>query len=576
MTALMQVGKFKVLIIIFGLYFFSPNVKGQNLARLKEQKPFSISGSLGGTMMFYGVSGRPANRKPFSWMLLGSPTISIYGITFPFSFTVSEQQRDFRQPFNKFGVSPYYRWVKLHLGYRNIVYSPYTMAGHTILGAGIELTPGNLRFGFIYGRLLKAIQPDNLAYELNNTAVKTPSFNRKAFSMKLGYGSEKNNADIILFKGWDNPESISLDTGIAKNITPAQNFILSFKTHQQLLKKINFDFEMSQSFYTDDVNESEPDSSKHQVLELFSGLFQSNSTSYSSTAIESTLGYGSKVFSMNLRYKRIAPGYRSMGAYFFQNDIRNITLEPSIRLGGQQYTIGGSLGFQRDNLDQALPATTQRTIGSISFNASPSRIYNINILYSNYDMGQSSGRVSIDSLYEISQTTQNLAINQNLNITGQNINHTFLLSLTFQKLKDKNATTANLNSFNSNTLLANYMLYLVNAGLSVNIGYNYTSFNNQLTKTKISGPSVSLSKNLMKNKLSLSVADNYFKNKILYENGNPDQISGINRISVQSGYKPSRHHRFFARFYIHNSKAISSNLNPYTERKADIGYVYTF
>jgi len=57
--------------------------------------------------------GKEAYRKPFTWMLTGSPTLSVYGITLPFSFTISEQQRNFRQPFNKFGVSPYYKWAKL-------------------------------------------------------------------------------------------------------------------------------------------------------------------------------------------------------------------------------------------------------------------------------------------------------------------------------------------------------------------------------------------------------------------------------------------------------------------------------
>ena len=551
------------------------NLKAQNLANLKNEKPITIKGTLGGTMTFYDVTGKQANRKPFVWLLTGSPTVSVYGITFPFSFTVSEQQRDFRQPFNKFGVSPYYKWMKLHLGYRSVTFSPYTLAGHTILGAGTELTPGNFRFGFMYGRLLKAINPNQQTLQLDNSAITTPAFERKAWSMKVGYGTEKNNADLIFLKGWDDPNSITLDS-TNRTLMPAENFIASFVTHQQFAGKFHFDLQLAQSLYTNDLNADTPDSSSHKLLNIFSGFYTTNATTGTSNAVESSLGYGGMNFSLNLHYKRIDPGYRSMGAYFFQNDLQNITIEPSVRLGQQKYSIGGSLGFQRDNLNNDLPATTHRTIGSVSLNATPSQIYNLNITYSNYDLGQSAGQTSVDSLYEISQTTQNLAISQNVNISGKSLTQNIMLTYSFQKLKDKNDNTANLNSYNSSTLMANYMLFFMNAGLSLNLSFNYTLYNLQNSKNKITGPGIVLTKTLMKNKLSLSLADNYFKNSNTFTNGNDDRITGVNRISFQAGLKPSKHHRFYVKFYINKSTAITSNIIPFTERKGDIGYVYSF
>ena len=550
-------------------------LKAQNIENLKNEKPFTLTGTLGGTMTFYDVTGKQPSRKPFVWLLTGSPTLSIYGVTLPFSITVSEQQRDFRQPFNKFGVSPYYKWIKLHLGYRSVVFSPYTLAGHTLLGAGTELNPGNFRFGFMYGRLLKAINPDQQTLQLDNSAVLTPSYERKAWSMKVGYGTEKNNADLIFLKGWDDPNSLTLDT-TNRTLMPAENFIASFITHQQFAKKFHFDFQLAQSLYTEDLNATNPDSSSHKLLDVFSGFYKTNATTSTSSAIESSLGYGGMNFSLNLHYKRIAPGYRSMGAYFFQNDLQNITIEPSVRMGQQKYSLGGSLGFQRDNLNNDLPATTHRTIGSLTFNATPSQVYNINVTYSNYDMGQSAGQTAVDSLYQISQTTQNLAVSQNVNISGKSLIQNIMLTYNLQKLKDKNDNTANLNSYNSTTLMANYMLFFVNAGLNLSLSFNYTLYNLQNSKNKIIGPGVVLTKTLLKNKLSLSLADNYFKNAITFTDGNDDRISGINRISFQAGMKPSKHHRFYVKFYLNKSTAITSNIIPFTERKGDIGYVYSF
>ncbi len=548
---------------------------GQDIGSLKDQKPFTINGSLGGTLMFYDVQGRDANRQPFVWMLTGSPTISLYGIQFPFSFVVSEQQRDFRQPFNKFGVSPYYKWAKLHLGYRNISWSPYTMAGHSIFGAGAELNPGNWQIGMIYGRLLKAVDPGETGMDISDSYVMTPSFSRKALSMKLGYGNEKNNAGVIFFKGWDDPASLRSDS-IPASLMPSENIVLSFYTHQQLFKKLIFDLEIAQSLYTDNISSDEPDSSKYGVMDLLSGIYSSNASTYSSPAIESSLGYAGEKASLTLRYKRIAPGYRSMGAYFFQNDLQNITIEPSYRFGEQKYSASGSIGFQRDNLNNDLPSTTYRTIGSFNFSATPVNKYNLNLSYSNYDLGQSKGMSAIDSLYEMSQTTHNLSLSQNLNFNSETLSQNIMVIVNLQQLKDKNANTESLNSYTSTMLMGTYMISFLNIGLTGSLGYNYTLFSLQASDNKISGPVVSISKTFFERKLSLSLSDNYFRNEIKYSSGEDNRVSAVNRISFRAGYSISKKHRVNIKLYIKDSKAITSNFTPFSERKGDISYVYTF
>lgn len=525
--------------------------------------------------MFYDVQGRDANRQPFVWMLSGSPTISVYGIQFPFSFVVSEQQRDFRQPFNKFGVSPYYKWVKLHLGYRNISWSPYTMAGHSIFGAGAELNPGKWQIGMIYGRLLKAVDPGETGMNISDSYIQTPSYSRRAFSMKLGYGTEKNNAGVILLKGWDDPASFTSDS-IPASLMPSENIVLSFYTHQQLLKNLIFNLEIAQSLYTGNINSTESDSSRYGVMNLLSGIYSTNASTYSSNAIESSLGYSGEKASLMLRYKRIAPGYRSMGAYFFQNDLQNITIEPSYRFGEQKYNVSGSLGFQRDNLENDLPSTTHRTIGSFNFNATPVSKYNLNLTYSNYDMGQSKGMSSIDSLYEISQTTHNLSLSQNLNFNSERLSQNVMVIVNLQKLKDKNVNTENFNSYRSTMLMGTYMVSFLNIGLTGSVGYNYTLFSLQASENKISGPVISISKTFFERKLSLSVSDNFYRSENKYTSGENNRVSGINQISFRAGYSFSKKHRVNIKLYIKESKAITSNFTPFSERKGDISYVYTF
>ena len=130
--------------------FSAKNALSQDLGNIEEIKPISLDGSISISGSKYSVSGAPRRRPPTSWTLIGSPTLSIYGVSLPFNFILSDQESDFRQPFDQIGVSPQYKSVTLHLGYRSLTYSKYTLAGISFLGAGLDLNPNPLRFSIMY------------------------------------------------------------------------------------------------------------------------------------------------------------------------------------------------------------------------------------------------------------------------------------------------------------------------------------------------------------------------------------------------------------------------------------------
>src|SRR5674536_8201 len=93
-------------------FLISGTLQAQNLEGLSKQKPVLLSGGLTARAIFYDANGIANRRQPFSYIFTGSPTISIFNsFTIPLSFTYSEQDRSFRQPFNQFGMSPYYKWI---------------------------------------------------------------------------------------------------------------------------------------------------------------------------------------------------------------------------------------------------------------------------------------------------------------------------------------------------------------------------------------------------------------------------------------------------------------------------------
>ena len=123
-----------------------------------KQSPIKVSGGLNAYAGFYTASGIAARNQPTPFGLSGAVTVSLPGgISLPFSAVLGNQGTSFRQPFNQFGVSPTYKWATVHAGYRNVSFSPFTLAGHTFLGGGVELNPGKLRLGAVYGRFNKAI-----------------------------------------------------------------------------------------------------------------------------------------------------------------------------------------------------------------------------------------------------------------------------------------------------------------------------------------------------------------------------------------------------------------------------------
>ena len=142
------------IIFCFLLCFFCLHITyGQDLGTIGKQKPFTITGSIGGATNFYHSNEPVATRPVFSCNLYGNFTPTVYGVALPFSFVINQYSKSYAQPFTQFGLSPTYKWAKLHLGYRSIQFSPVTFDGQSFRGVGLELTPKLFRFGVFYGKL---------------------------------------------------------------------------------------------------------------------------------------------------------------------------------------------------------------------------------------------------------------------------------------------------------------------------------------------------------------------------------------------------------------------------------------
>ncbi len=557
-----------VIILLLGLALLwsNPSVLGQDLNQIADQDAIKFSGSLGISTVFFETQGRNTNRKPFTWLFRGDPVLSIYGVDIPIYIMVSEQERNFRQPFNRVGFSPYYKWAKLHLGYQNLNFSKFSLAGHAMAGAGIEIDPGKWRVGYMRGRLLKAVQPNQLVEDSEFLAI--PAYRRSGQALKIGYGTGQNFVDLVFLKASDDMESID-SIPMEYGLQPAANTIISLITKQQIFSGLTVDAEYAQSSYTNDLRtESADPPGLFKALPL---IVNSTTSTEVSTALDASLHYQSKIWGMKIRLERISPNYRSMGAYFFLNDMQKITIEPSLKLLNNKINIFSSLGLQKNNLREQKSLQTNRTVGSVRITAHPFANYTLNINYANYGIAQKQGLIPLDEENYVSQVTENWGINQTYQVTTESTMHNALVNYQRQQLSDQNPNTADFSNYQNNTFFFNYSVNYLPLHLGININYTWSKFSTRALTTNYWGPNISLNAGLLKNRLRMSFGQSFLQNK-----SNDELQRKLNKTSFRASYKINRSQRISLRMHLNKSNTFVERINPFTENKIDLQYVYRF
>jgi hypothetical protein len=481
---------------------------GQDIEQIANQKPFVINGTLGLGVGTYNSSGIPARQRAFSYLFNGAPTVTLYGVSFPFSVVVSDQQRGFTQPFNQYGISPTYKWVTVHAGWQSIQWSPYTLGEYNFLGGGAELNPGKLRLGFIYGRFNKAIEEDPA---LLSAFSQTPAYRRMGFSAKVGFGTEKNHMDVIMLKAKDEVSSLRNQPS-SFNLTPAENLVLGISGKFTFLKHLIFDIDASGSLYTRNLLADTVKNLKLDKVSFIRDLIKLNASTQLLTAGHTSLGYQGKNYNVLVKYKRIDPDFKSMGAYYFENDVQNYTVEGGVRLLQGQMQLNGTFGLQNDNLLNDKAYQSNRKIGSVNA-AYNKQNYGIDLRYSNYGITQDRGLNPIVDTLRVAKTNHNLSAMLRYSIGDTLVSHSFVLVGNLQSLADLNKFTSAQSQSNSKTANLSYQLGFLKKAFNIGAGFNYTVADIYLGHTVFFGPSVSVSKDLLEGKLGVNAALSYQQQK---------------------------------------------------------------
>jgi hypothetical protein len=470
----------KFIIYIF-LLFLTTNVFAQDIQQMVKAKPFKISGSLSlrNVYMTGGQALKAGNTN--SILFNGNTTVSIYGFDIPLSFNWSPQAQSFQQPFNQYGASPKYKWFTAHAGYRNISYNPYTLAGHTMYGLGFDITPKKFRLGFMYGRLATATVLDTVSQSLQPI-----SFSRKGMAGHIGYVGKKNTVDLSMIVAEDDSSSIGnnlskISQRYGKEITPSGNVAAGLMAKFQLTKNIYWEGNYALSIYTRDVRNPsllDATNSTTDVRKISKKLVQINQSTEYYNAIQTAIGFKSKGFGLKLRFLRVQPEFKTMGAYFINSDVQNITIMPSFSLLKKKINVNASIGIQNDNLNKLKRTTANRIIGSMAVNAMLTKQFLLNANYNNYSINQVPNVQRIADTFRITQSTQNINLTPVYTKINAKRTNTILGNINYNTLNDFNkaySATAQSRTLNTISALLSFKQNFIASKFGYTLGVNYNA-----------------------------------------------------------------------------------------------------
>lgn len=580
---------FKILLLPI-LLVFSYHLKAQqdvdleNLGkRTKEElkkNPFKISGGISANSMFYG-SNVYSGREPFTYFLNGNLNIGFYKWTMPISYNLTNQGSNlgYQIPFkfNRLSLSPKYKWAKAYIGDASMSFSPYTFNGLLFTGAGLELNPKiPLKVALMTGRLNKAVEDDG-----NPNTM--PAYKRMGYGTHLKWEKEQYKLGVIGFYAKDDIHSLkkSLDE---RGILPQENLVLSINGAFKIKKNIEIFGEYANTAITTNQRATAIGGVKEGIA---SHLMKTNSSTENYSAFNTGANLQLKKGMIGIRYEKIEPGYRTLGAYYFNNDLENITLNSSFTFLKDKLSLSSNIGRQRDNLDNKKLKQTSRWVGAVNANLKASEKLMISASYSNFTMFTNrqlnqfthinANPLQIqqpkDSI-DYKQISQNMNININYALSNskdktQNINFNYSLNDMVNR-ENGIVRKGGLSRFHNANI--NYTIGFPEKKLNIGSSFNFTHTYAASQISTIWGPSITVSKSFLKeDKLKTNAS-------VSYNRSNMSNASiSVANLMLGANYTPWDKHNFNLTL-VQMMRNTNQNIeNPkVNETTCTIGYNYSF
>ena len=578
-----------VLKILFILLIASHSVfvYSQDLGNLGKQKPIRISGSIGAnySTTFTNDTGRAP--LPSSYSFNSNINLEVFGFNIPVSVVLSNGKLNVSNAFNQFGMSPHYKWLTVHGGYRQMSFSEYTLNNQTFLGAGIEANPGKIRLGAMIGRFAKAVEYDTAlfgkiipgsypleAQNINgqNYYNRQASYSRLGYGLKLGVGTQNNFFDLMFFKAFDKKSSLK-DTATTNRVLPEENFVLGFNTFQRIAKHFTFGVNAATSIYTYNTNAEdsiplELDKGLKNLIEKFIKL---RSTTQLQLAGSANFGIMYPNFSLQAQYRLIQPYYRSMGIATFLSDLQSVSISPTFSFLKHKIQFINSFQNQHDNLNKYKIFTTSRNTINSTISINPNNKFGIDMTYSGFNLSQKKNQIKASDSAKLAQEATTITIMPRLMFLKKNYSDIISVAASFSEINNKVSSQPAIHTTNYYSTINN-TINLSKSGWSFTTGVNYNNAKSSGIELVSTGVVAGIGKAFFNNRLSVSNNTTVLNNKSNGVNIGKT-ISSDLQIAMQL---KNKHHLTLGGNYTQSPANGIYNKNDFTLYRLDMGYQYSF
>ena len=529
----------------------------EEVLAFRKKKPLKISGSISARATLF--SSQPSEaRQSFTYQLTGSVNLSLYELlNIPLSFNLNNYGANFSYPSlpNRLSLHPSYKWAKAHIGDVSMSFGSYTLNGHQFTGLGVELSPGRWQVSAMAGRLLKRVDADP------NIPSLQVGYERWGYGLKTRYEGSTFALGGTVFAARDRDGRISFDID-ALGIYPKENIALGLEGSLSLIKDLKLSLEYGLSRMQQDLRSTE--------VSYYHALKADVSYSF----VGNTLGVG---------YERIDPGYATLGAYYFNNDYENLTLNYSRSFFGSKLSLALSGGLQRDDLMGQKQEHNKRFVGSAQVGFTPSEALSASVSLSSFqsyrNLKTSFDYINAQTPYDNLDTLQFTQLSHSLDADiswclkqSEAQTQTLSANLSYQEAADRQGRyiqPGQLTRFMN--LGTSYSLDLSALDLTLTGGFNVSNNYADRKAVLTLGPSLSLAKRLLKKQLSTGLSLSYNETQ---EAGH--RLAQVYNLRATAGYRFWGKHGLNASVAYQGRKFRHAVSSPRYSFTSELSYSYSF
>lgn len=615
--------------LLIATILVSSFIKAQDFSTLKKKDFFDVSGSIGTNLSFSDYGSGRGQQSPWAYTVSSALNFRVAGISVPLSFAYANGDRSFTHPFVRFGLSPKYKNIRAHLGYRSMNLSPSIFSGKTFLGAGTEMSFGLFRFSGFYGTIEGSRVYDEKGY--------SSKFDRTAYGVKIGVGNNKYFLDIVAFKAKDDAKDskFALETStegaisnssfvssakyknyerksypinnsaafsqylhrsrlskygsfyaaddedtpttVGNAIYPEDNMVVGANAGFTLFNRVTVRSLFSFSGYTSNSNGKEVEDVD---LGIISSLLEARANSRTGYASNTSVSAQFSYFGLSVNHRMVSNDYKTLGIENMATNFTTTSLNANSTLLQGKLNWSGFYSIYANNFNNQQLYTSKRNSYGINLSSTITNRLSVSANYNGLRSYQDNGTEVVEEATKLDMSTHSVNISPNYNINSDKLGHNISLNFDYSTTVNNNKKTEYVQDSKNMLLSSSYSLNWIPLQLST--GLNYSFNKSWISSTTDGGHSIGVFANktfLEKKNLSVNASLNYgataYEQEVAESGTVKTIVNNQNSFTISGGARYSlfkSHH--FSTNYTWSSSSYSGESSRNTFR-ASISYSYT-